>query len=118
MTARKLTEYELDAILAARRASARKAMQGRAHRALPLDQVEAKARAERKPWAGCSGTCSQGRSACNCPTTGASAVSGIDDEPPYNVRPIVRIPRRRPTYTWAAVTVLAIWAALIWALKP
>lgn len=36
------------------------------HRALPLDIVEARARAARTPWPSCSGGCEQGKLPCDC----------------------------------------------------
>lgn len=125
---KRLSASEVDAILAQRRASAQAAMKGRSHRALPLDVAERLAREKRVAWADtqtaatlanrfphCSGACEQGRSLCNCPTAGASAVSGIEDEPPYNTRPKRYKPTPfHPTYTVAAIMALAIVCAIQW----
>lgn len=40
-----------------------------AHRALPLDDIEARARAARTPWPSCQGSCEQGRAPCDCQPT-------------------------------------------------
>lgn len=125
MTAHRLSEDEIDVILAQRRKQAKAKAAGRSHRALPLDEVERRARAARQPWPACSGTCSQGCEPCSCPTAGASSVSGIEHEAPYNqsrARP--RMGRlslaervllsRRPTYTWAAVVLFAVLCAVQW----
>ena len=102
MTARKLTGEEIDAILRDRRARAEAAMRGRAHRALPLDLVEARKQADlvaqadqraaatiQKRFPNCNGSCEAGRSQCNCPTAGASACSDLLADPPKRTPPPV-----------------------------
>lgn len=136
MVARRVSTPELDAILRNRAASAEAAKRGRAHRALPLDEVERSEREKRVAWTDqraaailhqrfphCTGSCEQGRSQCDCPTAGASCVSNIEDEAPYNLRPsLIRrqslaervLLSRPPTYTVAAVMALALLCAWQW----
>jgi hypothetical protein len=86
----RLTEREIEEILAQRRSEAMKAA----------------------GITGCGGRCDQGRGACTCHIA-ASAVSGIEDEPGYQTKTRPRMGRlslierallsRRPTYTWAAI---------------
>lgn len=103
-------------------------MNARRLSASEIDTIMDRKRAEMLLAAGlprCSGYgCNQGRSACDCPTSGASAVSGIEHEPPYNVTNKPRMGRlslaervllsRRPTYTWAAVLALAVACFVVW----
>lgn len=92
MTARRLSERELDAILRDRRARAEAAMRGRAHRALPLAQVERLAQSERKAWPAHSCTSACHTAICDCgPIAGASACSEFLADPP---RP------KPPAYPW------------------
>lgn len=92
----KITGPELDAIIDARRAEALAGLgccggcaQARAHRALPLSEVDAQAQARRMPWPGCSQNCNQGR-ACSCtPAEAGSAVSEFLADPPKPRPPAV-----------------------------
>lgn len=77
----RITPREFEAIQRRRRESAEAAARGRSHRALPLDEVERRARIARKPW----------------PEASASSESGIEGEEPYNQRPIPPAP---PAYPW------------------
>lgn len=98
MSARtRLTPSEFADIQRRRRESAEAAMRGRAHRALPLDEVERRAQAARKAWPMSCNTGTPGE--CDCmPMAGASAVSGIEHEAPYSQR-AMRKPAP-PTYPW------------------
>lgn len=83
MSARtRLTPSEFADLQRRRRESAEAAMRGRAHRALPLDEVERRAQAARKPW----------------PAASASSESGIEAEEPYSQRAL-RKPEP-PPYRW------------------
>ena len=113
MNARRLSGDEIDAILRQRRAEAKASY---VHRALPLDVVEAKARAARVAWPQVCNACNVGiHGNCDCLTDGASE-SGIEAEPAY--RPIKRIPPRVRTYTWPALFAFATFALIVWAGKP
>jgi len=91
MTARRLTQQEIDAILRQRRAEAYARLPQRGHRALPLAVSEQLAQETRTAWPNTCPGCNVGtHGACDCPTQGASAVSGIESEPGY--RPL----RSRP----------------------
>lgn len=90
MTARRLSEQEIEAILRQRRASAEAAAKGRAHRALPLAEVERRAQAARTAWPmrSCSTSCHT--SVCDCePREGASASSEFLADPPKPQPPAV-----------------------------
>lgn len=100
MTARRLSERELDAIVRQRAAT------GRGHRALPLDVVEAKARAARVAWPNVCGSCNAGTHGdCDCmPAPGSDAPEFLADPP----RPAP------PAYPWRALGagLLVVFAAL------
>lgn len=101
MTARlRLTPGEFADLQRRRRESAEAAARGRAHRALPLDEVERRAQAARKPWPMTCNACNTGTPGeCDCmPSAGASAVSGIEHEAAYSQRTL-RKPAP-PPYPW------------------
>lgn len=92
MTARaRITPAEFDALQRRRQASAEAAAKGRAHRALPLDVVEARERAKRKPWPNVCPQCNTGtHEACDCmPPEAASACSQFLADPPRRKPPAV-----------------------------
>lgn len=86
MSARtRLSPGEFAELQRRRQASAEAATRGRAHRALPLDEVEARQRLQRKPWPA---------EPEHTPTEAASAVSELLADPP---RPAP------PAYPWRAL---------------
>lgn len=84
-----ITQQERQALLRRRIASAEAAKQGRAHRALPLDEVEARQRAKCRPWPNVCPRCNAGTATdCDCmPCEAASAVSDLLRDPPRPAPP-------------------------------
>lgn len=96
MSARtRLNSKELAELQRRRQASAEAAARGRAHRALPLSVVEAKALADRKPWPAPKNP----RPFDGYPDfQPGEAVSGIEEEQAYNLRPQRR--KEPPSMPW------------------
>lgn len=96
MTARtRLNSAEFAELQRRRQASAEAAARGRAHRALPLAEVEARQRVQRKPWPNLCPTCNVGcHGECDCaPAPGCDAPEFLADPP----RPAP------PAYPWRAL---------------
>lgn len=91
----RITPAEFADLQRRRQASAEAAKRGRAHRALPLDEVEARERAKRNPWPNVCPSCNTGTyGECDCmPPEAASACSQFLAEPP---KP------KPPAYPWRA----------------
>lgn len=104
MSARvEITTPERQALLIRRRASAEAATKGRAHRALPLDEVEARERAKRMPWPAHSCSTASHTALCDCtpaPSPGFDAPEFLADPP----RP------QPPAYPWRA---FAAWFLIV-----
>lgn len=106
MSARtRLTPAEFAALQRRRQASAEAAAKGRAHRALPLDEVERRAQAARKPWPMTCSACNTGTPGeCDCmPVRGFDAPEFLADPP----KP------RPPAYPWRA---FGAWFLIVFAL--